>query len=130
MIKPSDKDSSGQAPSMGDALKMLGAGIGDAVKKLKPRYRLSALEQSEANAAAANAMIMAMVDLQVKTVYGLKYEGVAFVFQQQANTLSQKASAETISRREKAMLLSMSKNMLEVADHLKFQGAKDAGKND
>lgn len=117
-------------PSKTDKKSLLTSAVATAIdlgKKLTPRYRLSALEQSEANAAAANAMIMAMVDLQVKTIYGLKYEGVAFVFQQQATTLSEKAQAETISRKERAMYLSMSANMLEVADHLKFQGVKDAG---
>ena len=98
--------------------------IGEAVKKLKPKYKLSALEHSEANAASANAMIMAMVDLQVESIYGLKYEGVAFVFQQQATTLSERAKVETISRKERALLLTMSSNMLEMAEHLKFQGAK------
>lgn len=101
----------------------------EAVKKLKPAYKLSALELSEANAASANAMIMAMVDLQVKTIYGLKYEGVAFVFQQQATALSERAKAETITKKERAMLLVMSSNMLEMADHLKFQGVKHASKN-
>lgn len=104
----------------------------DMGKKLKraltPRYRLSTAKQAEANAAVQVAMLQAVIDLQVKTVYGLKYEGVAFVFQEQATTLSTKAQAEGISAEQRATYLHMSKGLLDMAEHLKFQGVKNAGK--
>ena len=95
---------------------------------LVPKYKLSTAELAEANAAVQIAMLQAVIDLQVKTVYGLKYEGVAFIYQEQATTLSKKAESTDISKQQRAVYLHMSKGLLDMAEHLKFQGIKSAGK--
>lgn len=99
------------------------------LKKLMPKYRLSAMDRRDADSAAVLAMIDTLVTLQVRTTYGLKHEGVAALFDERAARLSASAQTDGISRKDRAMLLHMSGIMSEKSKELRFEGVKSASKN-
>lgn len=94
------------------------------IKKVMPKYRLSASEQSEANNAAVVCMVKTMVAVQVKVTYGLSFGAVSGMFNEQAASLSASAETEGLAVKDKAQLLHMSALLDSVAGELKMEGAK------
>ena len=86
-------------------------------KKIKTRLFPPKVDRAEAMAAASMYLVETLAEVQVRTVYGLTYKGIATMFRASADNLIQGADLAE-SPDEAAGLLLMGKEIYDMADRL------------
>lgn len=99
------------------------------LSRFVPAYSLSAVDRREADSAAVVSAVKVLAAIQVKTTYGLTFNGVSHMFKEQAVLLSAAAAGDSVGRKDRAQLLHMSGVLDALSDELKFEGAKGESKN-